>query len=76
MTATRRSDAALHYTLLTSLNAVAIGLGGLFGGALGDTLHETPTFVIALGVSLLPIVLLAKWDEAAEASRAEPSAPL
>jgi predicted MFS family arabinose efflux permease len=74
MTATRRSDAALHYTLLTSLNALAIGLGGLLGGALGDTFHETATFTIAFVVSLVPIVLLTRWEPAADASRSEPAA--
>ncbi|HEX7604080.1 MAG TPA: MFS transporter, partial [Polyangiaceae bacterium] len=33
MSATRRADAGLHYTLLTSLNSVAIGVGGTVGGA-------------------------------------------
>ena len=36
MSATRPADAGLHYTILTSANALAIGLGGLIGGILAD----------------------------------------
>lgn len=72
MTAARRSDAALHYTLLTSLNALAIGLGGLIGGILGDLLHETGAYLVAVVVALVPIVWIARWDTAVVASSAEP----
>jgi predicted MFS family arabinose efflux permease len=69
MTATRPADAGLHYTILTSANAVAIGLGGLAGGLIADRLGKETAFIAATIVCLLPGVLLPKWDAAAEASR-------
>lgn len=69
MSATRPDRAGLHYTLLTSLNALAIGLGAMLGGALADLLGRSPTFVVAALVCLAPAVLLRGWDEAAAASR-------
>ena len=36
MSATRPADAGLHYTILTSANAMAIGVGGLVGGLIAD----------------------------------------
>ncbi len=74
MTATRRSSAGVHYTLLTSVNAMAIGLGGLVGGALADLLGDAPTFGIAVGLSLAPLALLGRWTAAAVRSGAEPEA--
>lgn len=68
MSATRRSNAGLHYTALTSANAIAIGAGSLAGGALGDALGKPAVFVIAFAVSLAPLVLVRGWDEAARAS--------
>ncbi|MFO0757047.1 MAG: MFS transporter [Byssovorax sp.] len=72
MTATRASSAGVHYTLLTSVNALAIGLGGLLGGALADRLGEPPTFAIAVVLALAPIALLGRWTAAAVRSGAEP----
>lgn len=69
MTATRPSDAGLHYTVLTSANALALGLGGMVGGAMADRLGKTPTFLAASVVCLLPGLLLRRWDAAATASR-------
>jgi len=68
MSATRRADAGLHYTLLTSLNSVAIGVGGTVGGALADKVGKPAVLWIAVVVSLLPMMLLTRWDRAAEAS--------
>jgi len=69
MTATRPADAGLHYTILPSANALAIGLGGLFGGLLADGLGKSATFAIATVVCVIPGVLISRWDEAARASR-------
>jgi hypothetical protein len=55
------------------LNVLAMGVGGQLGGILGDRLHETPTFVIAIVVSLVPLVIAPKWDSAAKASAREPA---
>lgn len=68
MTATRKADAGLHYTLLTSANAVAIGIGGQLGGSLADKLGKGNVLVLAAITCLLPLVLLARWDRAAIAS--------
>jgi PAT family beta-lactamase induction signal transducer AmpG len=70
MTATRPADAGLHYTILTSANAVAIGFGGLFGGLIADRAGKTTAFAIASVVCLLPGVLLPRWRDAARASAA------
>ncbi|MEO7332049.1 MAG: hypothetical protein ABI193_25965, partial [Minicystis sp.] len=72
MTATRPSSAGVHYTLLTSVNALAIGLGGLVGGALADLLGDAPTFAIAVVLALAPLALLGRWTAAAMRSGAEP----
>lgn len=68
MTATRRADAGLHYTILTSANALAIGIGSFAGGLLADHAGKLATFVVASVVCLLPGVLLSRWRVAAEAS--------
>jgi predicted MFS family arabinose efflux permease len=68
MTATRKADAGLHYTLLTSANAVAIGIGGQLGGSLADKLGKSTVLALAAVTCLLPLVLLARWDRAATAS--------
>lgn len=69
MSATRPADAGLHYTVLTSANALAIGIGGLLGGAIADAAGKSTTFVVAAVASALPLFLLADWDRATEASR-------
>lgn len=69
MTATRPADAGLHYTVLTSANALAIGVGSQLGMLSADVLGKSATFAIATVVCLLPGVLLLDWDRAAEASR-------
>ena len=72
MSATRPADAGLHYTILTSANAMAIGFGGLVGGLIADHAGLLVAFVTAAVVSALPLVLLPKWTSAAGASaRAE-----
>lgn len=71
MTATRRSDAGLHYTVLTSANAVAIGLGGVFGGVLADRVGLPTTFALAAVLCLGPVALLGRWSAAAAASAGE-----
>lgn len=70
MSATRPADAGLHYTVLTSANALAIGIGGMLGGAIADWQGKSATFAVAAFVSVLPLSLLRRWDESAEASRA------
>jgi predicted MFS family arabinose efflux permease len=69
MTATRPSDAGLHYTVLTSANALALGFGGMLGGIVADQGGKTVAFVVATLVCLAPGVLLRRWNEAAHASR-------
>jgi predicted MFS family arabinose efflux permease len=69
MSATRPADAGLHYTVLTSANALAIGIGGLLGGAIADAGGKSTTFAVSAVVSVLPLFLLKEWDRAAEASR-------
>lgn len=69
MSATRKADAGLHYTVLTSANALAIGVGGLLGGIVADAAGKSATFVVATVASLAPLYLLRSWDEAAQASR-------
>jgi PAT family beta-lactamase induction signal transducer AmpG len=68
MSATRPADAGLHYTILTSANALAIGLGGLMGGILADRGGLLAAFVAATVVSAAPVVLLRKWNASAKAS--------
>jgi len=70
MTATRKRDAGFHYTILTSANAVAIGLGGLLGGVIAD--HTSKNFALGFGgvLCLLPIIFIRRWDETAQASSA------
>jgi len=68
MTATRKADAGLHYTLLTSANAIAIGIGGQLGGSLADKLGKGMTLMLAAMACILPLALLGRWDRAATAS--------
>jgi predicted MFS family arabinose efflux permease len=69
MTATRPANAGLHYTILTSLNALAIGIGSQVGGVLADQIGKDATFAVATVVCLLPGILILRWDRAAAASR-------
>ncbi|CAN5260525.1 hypothetical protein BH09MYX1_BH09MYX1_17610 [soil metagenome] len=73
MSATRKSDAALHYTLLTSLNAVAIGIGGTCGGFMADRFGKGAVFAIAAVVSALPLLFIPIWARAAGASARAPA---
>ena len=68
MSATRPADAGLHYTILTSANAVAIGVGGLIGGVIADRAGLLVAFVAATIVSATPLLLLPRWTAAANAS--------
>jgi MFS transporter, PAT family, beta-lactamase induction signal transducer AmpG len=68
MSATRKTIAGAHYTLLTSANAVAIGVGGMAGGLLADKAGRTVAFSVAAVLSLLPIALLVQWQKAASHS--------
>jgi MFS family permease len=70
MSATRPANAGMHYTILQSLNALAIGVGGTIGLVLAGVIGKEATFVIATVVCILPGFLLLRWDEAARASRA------
>jgi MFS transporter, PAT family, beta-lactamase induction signal transducer AmpG len=71
MSATRPADAGLHYTILTSANAVAIGVGGLMGGLIADRAGLMTAFIGAAVVSALPALLLPKWGTASAASAEE-----
>jgi predicted MFS family arabinose efflux permease len=71
MTATRPADAGLHYTVLTSANAVAIGVGGIVGGLVADHAGKVTAFAAATVVCLLPGLLLPRWRNAAHASSGE-----
>jgi predicted MFS family arabinose efflux permease len=68
MSATRPANAGLHYTILTSLNALAIGVGGVVGGRVGDRAGMTAAFVLATVLSLIPLLLLPRWKRAVLAS--------
>lgn len=71
MSATRPADAGLHYTILTSANAVAIGIGGLIGGLVADSAGLLTAFVMATVVSALPALLLSRWNAAADHSASD-----
>lgn len=68
MTATRPADAGLHYTILTSANAVAIGVGSMVGALIADRLGKSTAFLVATVVCLLPAALLPRWSSSARAS--------
>ncbi len=68
MTATRQADAGLHYTLLTSANTVAIGVGGQLGGSLADRIGKGSVLALAAVACALPLVLVPRWKRAADAS--------
>ena len=69
MSATRPADAGLHYTVLTSANALAIGIGGLLGAGIADLFGKSTTFAIAAIVCAAPLLFLRRWNEAVDASR-------
>lgn len=71
MSATQRARAALHYTVLTSLNALAIGVGAMGGALLGDLAGPGVAFSAAAALCLAPWPLLRAWDAHAKASAAE-----
>lgn len=71
MSATRPADAGLHYTILTSANALAIGVGGLVGGLIADRAGLLVAFAAATVACALPIALLPRWTSAAERSATE-----
>lgn len=76
MTATRRDQAALHYTALTSLNVVAIFAGSILGAAVADLFGATTAFVAAGVLCLAPVPLLRRWEEhAARSARAGDAHP-
>jgi MFS family permease len=68
MSATRKADAGLHYTLLTSANTIAIGVGGQLGGSLADRIGKTAVLVLSAIACVLPLALLPRWRAAAKAS--------
>ncbi|MBX3187215.1 MAG: MFS transporter [Labilithrix sp.] len=70
MTATRPEDAGLHYTILTSANALAIGVGAMIGGLVADRAGVEAALVAATVVCALPALLLPRWAAAARASAA------
>ena len=70
MSATRPANAGMHYTILQSLNALAIGVGSTIGLLLAGKIGKEATFIIATGVCILPVFLVFRWDSAARASRA------
>lgn len=65
MTATRKADAGLHYTVLTSANTVAIGIGGQLGGSLADRIGKGNVLLVAAITCAVPLVLLPRWRKAA-----------
>lgn len=71
MTATRPSQAGLHYTVLTSINSLGIGVAGLLAGALADRLGKTFVLWLSAGLCLLPLMPLRNWADSARASAAE-----
>ncbi|MBI5512947.1 MAG: hypothetical protein HY909_04220 [Deltaproteobacteria bacterium] len=73
MRATRPDRAALHYTLLTSLNALALALGGFLGAGLGEHVGLLPTFSVSVGLCLGPLWFLRGWEAQAEASAGDAS---
>lgn len=68
MSATRPSDAGLHYTVLTSANALAIGIGSLAGGSIADHYGLLAALVTSAIACVLPAALLPRWSEASRAS--------
>ena len=73
MSATDRARAALHYTVLTSLNAVAIVGGGVVGSVVADHLGVVAATVLAGALCLAPCALLGRWS--AHAARSASGGP-
>lgn len=68
MTATHRERAALHYTVLTSLNALAIVGGGFVGSVVADRVGVAAAVGVATALCLAPWALLGRWTEHATRS--------
>lgn len=68
MSATRPADAGLHYTTLTSANALGMGIAAWAGGAFADRFGYVSAFVLATGLAAMPVVLLQNWNRSSEAS--------
>ena len=62
MSATNRERAALHYTVLTSLNAVAIASGGYAGSITADVAGLSAAVALAMVLSVAPCALLFRWS--------------
>lgn len=75
MSATQRARAALHYTVLTSLNALAIGVGGMGGAVLGDLAGPRVAFLASAALCLAPWGLFRAWEAHAKASSEGVGAP-
>ena len=71
MTATDRERAALHYTVLTSLNALAIVGGGLVGSVVADHAGVVAATGLATALCLAPCALLGGWSAHAARSAGE-----
>jgi MFS family permease len=71
MSATRKSDAGLHYTILTSLNALGIGLAGIVSGLVGDLLGKGAGFALGGLLGLVPLIWLNDWSRVAATSAHE-----
>jgi PAT family beta-lactamase induction signal transducer AmpG len=68
MSATQRERAALHYTVLTSLNALSLGVGGMVGAVLGDLAGPRVAFLASAALCLAPWGLFRAWEAHAKAS--------
>jgi alkylhydroperoxidase family enzyme len=68
MSATHRERAALHYTVLTSLNAAAIALGGYAGSVTADVAGMPAAVGLAMALCLAPCALLSGWSRHAARS--------
>ncbi len=71
MSATWKEHAGLHYTLLTSTNALAIGLGGLLGAKLGDAFGAPAAYLTGGLLCFVPWALLPLWTAHSQASARE-----
>ncbi len=75
MSATRKADAGLQYTLLTSVNALGIGVAGVVSGLVGDHLGKEAGFLLGGALGLVPLLWLGRWTSAAAASAAPTDTP-
>ncbi len=71
MTATRRSSAGVHYTVLMALSTIGIGVGGLLSGVIADRVSEPLAYALATVAGLVSLPFLRRWDESARASADE-----